>query len=224
MKNSLELPSHMPFGHIFNNDRLVWEWVSLIQTALEGFDFIHVDRDELTSGITIVGDVFLHPTVKLPPYAVIEGPTWIGAHTEIRPGAFIRGNVIIGAHCVIGHECEYKNCLLMDHVETPHFNYIGDSILGNKSHLGAGAILANVRLDNGLVQVTLSDGTKMNTGRRKFGAILMEGAQVGCNSVLQPGTILDAHSFVGPATVFGGYLPARHKALAARSEIIAPKS
>ena len=112
----------------------------------------------------------------------------------------------MGRECILGNSCEYKNCLLMDRVETAHFNYVGDSVLGSNAHLGAGAVLSNLRLNKDEIRVTISGG-RVATGRRKLGALLGEGAQVGCNAVLQPGTILGKGSMVLPAVAFGGSLP-----------------
>ena len=145
--------------------------------------------------------------MKLPAYATIIGPVWIGARTEIRPGAFIRGNVIVGEGCVLGNACEFKNCLLMDHVQVPHFSYVGDSILGNGAHLGAGAICSNLRLDQQPIVIRTADAT-YETGLKKFGAILGDRAEVGCNAVLNPGTLLGPRALVSPAIAFSGYLPA----------------
>jgi NDP-sugar pyrophosphorylase family protein len=156
--------------------------------------------------VHISGPVQLHPTVRLPHTATIIGPAWIGAGTEIRPGAFIRGHVMVGANCVLGNACEFKHCLLLDGVQVPHFSYVGDSILGNGAHLGAGAILSNLRLDRQPVRVRTPEGT-VDTGLRKFGAILGDGAEVGCNVVLNPGAILGKRALVMPTVAFSGYLP-----------------
>jgi NDP-sugar pyrophosphorylase family protein len=157
----------------------------------------------------VEGALWIHPTVKLPPYATLIGPAYIGAGTEIRPGAFVRGNVIVGERCVLGNACEYKNALLMDHVATPHYNYVGDSVLGNEAHLGAGAICSNFRLDHREVSVRVGEEV-YPTGLRKFGAIMGDGAEVGCNAVLNPGTLLGPRALVAPAIAFGGYLPTGH--------------
>ena len=142
------------FAPFFAADVAPWEWLKQIGAALEAADF---GPNELVipPGVHVEGRVWLHPTVKLPAYATIIGPAWIGAKTEIRPGAFIRGNVIVGEGCVLGNACEFKNCLLLDGVQAPHFNYVGDSILGNGAHLGAGVICSNLRLDQGEVIVRL---------------------------------------------------------------------
>jgi NDP-sugar pyrophosphorylase family protein len=145
--------------------------------------------------------------VKLPVFATIIGPAWIGARAEIRPGAFIRGNVIVGEDCVLGNACEFKNCLLMDNVQVPHFNYVGDSILGNGAHLGAGVICSNLRLDQQPVVINV-DGKSFDTGLKKLGAIIGDQAEVGCNAVLNPGALLGKRALVSPAIAFSGYLPA----------------
>jgi UDP-N-acetylglucosamine diphosphorylase / glucose-1-phosphate thymidylyltransferase / UDP-N-acetylgalactosamine diphosphorylase / glucosamine-1-phosphate N-acetyltransferase / galactosamine-1-phosphate N-acetyltransferase len=145
--------------------------------------------------------------VKLPAYATILGPSWIGAGTEIRPGAFIRGNVIVGEGGVLGNACEFKNCLLMDGVQVPHFSYVGDSVLGNRAHFGAGVICSNLRLDQKPIFVR-SGGVVFETGLRKFGAIVGDGAEVGCNAVLNPGAILGRRALVMPTMAFSGVLPA----------------
>jgi bifunctional N-acetylglucosamine-1-phosphate-uridyltransferase/glucosamine-1-phosphate-acetyltransferase GlmU-like protein len=115
--------------------------------------------------------------------------------------------VIVGEKCVLGNSCEFKNCLLMDQVQVPHFSYVGDSVLGNKAHLGAGAICSNLRLDQQPITIRTGDAT-YETGLRKFGAILGDGAEVGCNAVLQPGTLLGQRALIMPLTAFGGHLPA----------------
>ena len=198
------LSDTFPFKNRFPEKLAPWEWVSLISKVLADFDFPQNSRNA-SSGVHLNGDVYLAETVKLPACCTIEGPAWIGPETEIRPGAYIRGNVIAGARCVLGNACEYKNCMLMDDVQTPHYNYIGDSILGNKAHLGAGVICANLRLDQKTVTVMTPEGIQ-ESGLRKLGAILGDGAEVGCNSSLQPGTMLGKDAVVGPVLAFGGYL------------------
>jgi len=194
------------FAAFFPAEVAPWLWLKAIGAALEANEF---SPNELTipPGVSIQGRVWIHPTVKLPAYATIIGPAYIGAKTEIRPGAFIRGNVIVGEGCVLGNASEFKNCLLLDGVQAPHYNYVGDSILGNKAHLGAGAICSNLRLDQGEVVVKLPSGS-VGSGLRKFGAILGDQAEVGCNSVLNPGTLLGPRALVMPSMAFSGYLPA----------------
>jgi NDP-sugar pyrophosphorylase family protein len=198
-------PSLAAFAASFRADVAPWEWLKQIAPALQAHRF-DAALPTVPAGVHLEGFVYLHPTVKLPPYATIIGPVWVGARTEIRPGAFIRGNVIVGEDAVLGNACEFKNCLLMDKVQVPHFSYVGDSILGNGAHFGAGVICSNLRLDQQEVTVKLPDRT-VGTGLRKFGAIVGDKAEVGCNAVLQPGTLLGPRALVMPLTAFGGYLP-----------------
>jgi NDP-sugar pyrophosphorylase family protein len=177
-----------------------------IGPALEATGFVASEL-KIPPGVHIEGHVWLHPSVKLPPFATLIGPAYIGAKTEIRPGAYLRGNVIAGERCVLGNSSEFKNCLLLDAVNAPHFNYVGDSILGNGAHLGAGVICSNLRLDQGEVILRLPAGD-VATGLRKFGAVLGDKAEVGCNSVLNPGTLLGPRALIAPCTSFGGYLAA----------------
>ena len=200
------LPASLaPFAAAFSADAAPWEWLKQIAPALAAYNFDQT-LPEVPPGVQVEGFVYLHPSVKLPHTATIIGPAWIGANTEIRPGAFIRGNVIAGEHCVLGNACEFKNCLLMNRVQAPHFNYVGDSILGNGAHFGAGVVCSNVRLDQKNVTVHLPGGDVADTGLKKFGAIVGDRAEVGCNAVLQPGTLLGPRSLVMPLTAFGGYL------------------
>lgn len=201
-----ELPRSLAaFRAFFPADAAPWEWLRQIGPALEAHLF-PPEPPKAPPGVHIEGRVYLDPNVALPGHATILGPVWIGAGTEIRPGAFIRGNVIAGEGCVLGNSSEFKNCVLMDGVQAPHFNYVGDSILGNRAHLGAGAICSNLRLDRRDVAVRLPTG-RVDTGLRKFGAIVGDGAEVGCNAVLNPGTLLGPRSLVMPAIAFGGFLP-----------------
>ncbi len=194
-----------PFAASFPGDVAPWEWLKLIGPALKSWRFEPL-AIVVPPGVHISGDVHIHPSVKLPHTATILGPAWIGANTELRPGVFIRGNVIVGEGCVLGNSCEFKNALLMDRAEVPHFNYVGDTIVGNKGHLAAGVICSNLRLDRKNIRLRLADGTRVDTGLRKFGAIVGDGAEVGCNAVLQPGTILGRRALVHPVMAFGGIL------------------
>jgi len=198
-------PSLARFAPFFPAGAAPWDWIKQIGAALEAAQFGALER-KIPAGVHVEGRVWLHPSIKLPAHATIIGPAYIGAKTEIRPGAFIRGNVITGEGCVLGNSSEFKHCLLLDGVQAPHFNYVGDSILGNGAHLGAGAICSNLRLDQGEVTVRLADKT-VKTGLKKFGAILGDKAEVGCNAVLNPGTLLGPRALVMPAMAFGGILP-----------------
>jgi NDP-sugar pyrophosphorylase family protein len=200
------LPASLPFETFFRPEMSPWEWVAQIPRALEAFAWPEGSRKG-SGALHIEGPVFIHPSVKLPHLGTIIGPVYIGAGSEIRPGIFLRGNVIVGENCILGHACEFKNALLMDRVEVPHFNYVGDSILGSRAHLGAGVILSNFRLDHAEVPV-LVKGERVLTGMEKLGAMLGDGAEVGCNAVLQPGTILGKRALVMPTLAYGGTLGA----------------
>jgi len=195
------------FREFFPEQNAPWTWLKVIGLALgQILPQSPAASRTLPAGIQIEGDVFIHPSVKLPSHATIIGPAWIGPETEIRPGAYIRGNVIVGARCVLGNSCEFKNCLLLDGVQVPHFSYVGDSVLGNRAHLGAGVILSNLRLDQQPV-VVRAEGRTFETGLRKFGAVLGDEAEVGCNAVLNPGSVLGRRALVMPTVAFAGYLP-----------------
>lgn len=154
-------------------------------------------------------EVWIHKSAKLFPNIYIDGPAIIGAETELRPGAFVRGSALVGKGCVVGNSTELKNCILFDKVQVPHYNYVGDSILGNYSHMGAGSICSNVKSDKTLV-VVRGDGLVIETGLKKFGAILGDHVEVGCNSVLNPGTVLEPYSSVYPLSRVRGVVPAQH--------------
>ena len=127
-------------------------------------------------------------------------------HTELRPGIYIRGNVIVGENCVLGNSCEFKNTLILDNAQIPHFTYVGDSIIGNKAHLGAGVICSNLRLDQKDIKIFDLEKKSHDTKMRKLGAIVGDGVEVGCNAVLNPGSLLLAGSMVYPNTTFSGTL------------------
>jgi NDP-sugar pyrophosphorylase family protein len=222
-RDLFDWPESLPFADFFDLDAHPWEWLPMIARALEAFegDSVQARSEDLRATVALGGSVFLHPSVRLPAYCTINGPAWIGPDVEIRPGAFIRGNVIVGAGSVLGNSCEYKNCLLMENVETPHYNYVGDSILGNRAHLGAGAICANLRLARDEVIVRI-EKNRYRTGLRKVGAFLGDGAEAGCNSVLQPGTILGRRAAV-ISMPFSGYLPAGKLAIPESPHRILPR-
>jgi UDP-N-acetylglucosamine diphosphorylase / glucose-1-phosphate thymidylyltransferase / UDP-N-acetylgalactosamine diphosphorylase / glucosamine-1-phosphate N-acetyltransferase / galactosamine-1-phosphate N-acetyltransferase len=155
----------------------------------------------------ISGAVFVGKGTVVEQGAMIKGPAWIGEGCEIRNGAYIRENVIIGSGCVIGNSCELKNCIVFDEAQIPHFNYIGDSILGYKAHVGAGVVLSNVKLDHSEIIISTPQGL-LPTGLKKFGAILGDRVEVGCNSVLNPGTIVGRDTIIYPGTVWRGVAPA----------------
>ena len=159
------------------------------------------EYDEITE------HVWVHKTAKVFPSAYLGAPCIIGPNTEVRHCAFIRGSALVGADCVVGNSVELKNVILFDHVQTPHYNYVGDSILGYYSHMGAGSITSNVKSDKKLVVV--HNGTEqLETGLKKFGAMLGDYVEVGCNAVCNPGTVIGRHSNVYPTSSVRGVIPA----------------
>ncbi len=153
--------------------------------------------------------IWVARTAKVFQTAYLAAPTIIGHETEVRHCAFIRGSALVGANCVVGNSTELKNVILMNGVQAPHYNYVGDSILGYKAHMGAGSITSNVKADKSLVQINCN-GEKINTDRKKFGAILGDGVEIGCNAVLNPGTIIGKHAHVYPLSMVRGVVPSRH--------------
>lgn len=153
--------------------------------------------------------VWVHKTAKIYPNNYIAGPCVIGPGTEVRPGAFIRGKALVGADCVVGNSTELKNVILFDNVQVPHYNYVGDSILGYKSHMGAGAVTSNVKQDKSTVTVRAGE-EKIETGLKKFGAMLGDHVEIGCNSVLNPGTVIGRNSRVYPLSMVRGFVPGGH--------------
>ena len=162
-----------------------------------------LDRNEFKE---IKENVWVHNSVSIAPSALIEGPTIICRDSEIRHCAYIRGNAIIGEGCVIGNSCEIKNAIIFNKSQVPHFNYVGDSILGYHAHMGAGSIVSNLKSDG--KNITVKDGEeKMETGLRKFGAIVGDNVEIGCNSVLNPGTVVGKNSNVYPLARVRGLVP-----------------
>lgn len=152
--------------------------------------------------------VWVHKTAKIYPTATILAPCIIGAETEVRPGAFLRGKVLVGKNCVVGNSTELKNVILFDNVQVPHYNYVGDSILGFKSHMGAGALTSNVKQDKTPVSIRAGE-TRVETGLKKFGAMLGDHVEIGCNTVLNPGTVVGREARVYPLSMVRGLVPAR---------------
>lgn len=162
-----------------------------------------LSSDEYTE---ISEHVWVHKTAEVAPSAYLGAPCIIGAGTQVRHGAYIRGNALVGEGCVVGNSVELKNVILFHGVQVPHYNYVGDSILGYKAHMGAGSITSNVKSDKSLVVIHADPA--VNTGRKKVGAMLGDYAEVGCNSVLNPGTIVGPHSSVYPLSCVRGVVPA----------------
>lgn len=206
----LEIKSMYSLEHSIVGDKLAtltypWEalpkikdWILEIGKTLSKDEYDEVSEN-----------VWIHKTAKVFASAYIAGPTIIGPDTEVRQCAFIRGNALVGAGCVVGNSTELKNVIIFDNVQVPHYNYVGDSVLGYKSHMGAGSITSNVKSDKTLVHVkSEADGVDIDTGLKKFGAMLGDFVEVGCNSVLNPGTVIGSHSNIYPLSPVRGYVPA----------------
>ncbi len=190
---------------LFNETTYLWEVLPKIKEYLQR----HLQPANLGTlvGRPFIGEkVFIGKGTTIEEGAMIKGPAWIGEGCELRKGCYIRENVIIGNGVVIGNSSEIKNALIFNEAQIPHFNYVGDSILGFRAHLGAGAILSNVRLDRAEVIVT-TDSEKVKTGLKKFGAILGDRVEIGCNAVLSPGSIIGRDSIIYPNTSWRGILP-----------------
>ena len=190
-----------PFNRLFQGTTYPWEALPKIKTwivALE--EGLSEEFQEVKKG------VYVHKTVKLFPNVYFGENILIAKGCEIRPGAFLRENVYAGEGSVLGNSCEFKNVVLFPHVQTPHYNYVGDSILGAYSHLGAAALTSNVKSDKTLVKLHFEDGDA-ETGLKKFGAILSDHVEVGCQSVLNPGTIIFSNTNVYPLSSVRGIIP-----------------
>lgn len=185
---------------LFENSEYPWDMLPLIK------DYINKLIEKGIPGYTKLAEgVLVGENVKIYPTATIEAPAIIGSGTEIRPGAFIRGAVITGENCVIGNSSELKNCILLEKVQVPHYNYVGDSVLGNKAHMGAGSICSNLKSDG--KAVVIHGDTDYETGLRKIGGILADGADIGCGCVLNPGTVIGKNTSVYPLTALRGVFP-----------------
>lgn len=204
---NLEVTSLFDLAHTQSADylstfRYPWE-------ALEGIKQMILDLGEKLPADEYeqrAEGVWVHKAAKVFPSAYLGAPCIIGPETEVRHCAFIRGSALVGANCVVGNSVELKNVILFDNVQVPHYNYVGDSILGYKSHMGAGSITSNVKSDKSLVVIRNGE-ERIETGRKKIGAILGDYVEVGCNSVLNPGTIIGRNSNVYPVSCVRGVVP-----------------
>ena len=194
--------SHSIAGEYLSRYEYPWQ-------ALKGIKDLILTLGPTLEGYEEVSEhVWVHPTAKVAPTAYLGAPCIIGPETEVRHCAFIRGSALVGADCVVGNSVELKNVILFDHVQTPHYNYVGDSILGYCSHMGAGSITSNVKSDKTLVTVR-GAGESMATGLKKMGAMLGDYVEVGCNSVLNPGTVIGRESQIYPLSCVRGEVPER---------------
>lgn len=187
---------------LFENVQYVWEVLPKIK------EFIWELAFNLSTDFERVGeDIWVGKGTTIERTAMIHGPVIIGRDCEIRHAAYIRGNVIVGNGVVIGNSAEVKNAILFNGVKAPHFNYVGDSVLGFESHLGAGVILSNLKSTKDNIKIKDSNGEHFETGLKKFGAVIGDKVEVGCNSVLNPGTIIERESIVYPLTFVRGIIP-----------------
>ena len=201
IKNLLDL-EHTIAAPIFEGKTYPWEVLDDIKSFILalGPSLPAEDFDNPCEGVWIAKDATVFPS------AYIGAPCIIDRGAEIRHCAFIRGSAIVGKNAVVGNSCELKNVILFDNVQTPHYNYVGDSVLGYKAHMGAGSITSNIKSDKTNVSVKDPEGT-IETGRRKIGAILGDFVEVGCNSVLNPGTIVCRRSNIYPTSCVRGVIP-----------------
>jgi len=190
---------------LFDDCNYAWEALKKIEAYLASVT--RQNPPKRFPGASIGDRVIIGEGTVVEPGAMIKGPAIIGKNCQIRHNAYIRENAIIGDNCVVGNASELKNAFLFNGVQAPHYNYIGDSILGYKAHLGAGVKISNIKLVPGNVTVPI-DGVATDTGLRKFGALLGDNAEVGCNAVLNPGSILGRGAMVYPNVFWRGFLPA----------------
>jgi UDP-N-acetylglucosamine diphosphorylase / glucose-1-phosphate thymidylyltransferase / UDP-N-acetylgalactosamine diphosphorylase / glucosamine-1-phosphate N-acetyltransferase / galactosamine-1-phosphate N-acetyltransferase len=190
---------------LFDGCQHAWEALCRIQTYLKAN--LRRGLHNHCQGVAFIGEeVFIGEGTLVEDGAMIKGPAIIGRNCQIRHNAYLRENVIIGDHCVVGNSSELKNSLLFNHANVPHFNYVGDSILGYKAHLGAGVKISNVKLVQGNILVEV-EGKPHDTGLRKFGALVGDGSEIGCNAVLNPGSVIGRGSVVYANTNWRGVLP-----------------
>ncbi len=189
-------------SEIFNDCEYPWEVLPKIKSFIIALGAT-LSPDEYTHNAE---GVWISKTATVYPSAYINGPCIIGHYAEVRHCAFIRGSAIVGEHAVVGNSTELKNVILFNRVQVPHYNYVGDSILGFKAHMGAGSITSNVKSDKSNVTVRFMD-QKILTNMKKFGAMLGDNVEVGCNSVLNPGTIVGRNSTIYPVSMVRGFVP-----------------
>ena len=198
---------HTAHAKLFENQNYVWDALKQIASYLQ-FRLKPGVLGDLMGKPFISNSVFVGAGTIVEQGATLKGPAWIGEKCHIRSGCYVRENVIVGNGVVMGNSCEFKNCILFDGAQAPHFNYVGDSILGYRAHLGAGVILSNVKLDRGEIAVATADGN-IATGLKKFGAIVGDRTEIGCNAVINPGAVIGRDCIIYPGANFRGLLAAR---------------
>ena len=196
---------HTTHAKLFENQRFIWDALKQIASYLQ-FRLKPAVLGQLMGKPFISSTVFIGSGTIVEQGAVIKGPAWIGERCHIRSGCYVRENVIVGDGVVMGNSCEFKNCIVCDEAQVPHFNYVGDSILGFRAHLGAGVILSNVKLDHREISVAIDDGI-VPTGLTKFGAIVGDRTEIGCNAVLNPGTVIGRDCIIYPCANVRGVIP-----------------
>lgn len=195
-----------------------YPWEAL--KGISGFILELGSRLDPAEYVQVSPQVWVHHTASVAPTAYLGSPCIIGPNTEVRHCAFVRGSALVGAHCVVGNSVELKNVILFDQVQVPHYNYVGDSILGYKSHMGAGSITSNIKSDRTPVEIKSPDGV-LPTGLKKIGAMLGDYVEVGCNSVLNPGTVIGRNTNIYPLSCVRGTVPAN--SIFKTGGVIAPK-
>src|SRR6058998_512882 len=198
---------HTAHPKLFENQKYVWDALRQIASYLQ-FRLKPAVFGELIGKPYISRNIFVGAGTIIEQGAVLKGPAWIGENCHIRSGCYVRENVIVGNGVVMGNSCEFKNSILFDEAQVPHFNYVGDSIIGYRTHLGAGVILSNVKLDHSEIAVVTPDDN-IATGLTKFGAIVGDRTEIGCNAVINPGSLLGRDCMVYPGVNFRGVLPPR---------------
>ena len=197
--------SHTIAEKLFEGHEYPWEVLGDINEFIESLGASLPENEYKKIG----KNIWIHKTAQMAPTTAMGGPMIIGPKVQIRNGAFLRGSVILGQHVVIGNSCEIKNSIIFDEAQVPHFNYVGDSILGCKAHMGAGAVTSNLKSDKSLVVVKNGE-EKIATGRKKLGALVGDGAEVGCNSVLCPGSVLGRRCQIYPTSCVRGVVAPNH--------------
>src|SRR5438309_10241439 len=196
---------HTAHPKLFEDQKYVWSALKQVASYVE-FRLKQAVLGGLVGRPFSSSNVFVGRGTIVEQGAVLKGPAWIGENCHIRSGCYVRENVIVGNGVVMGNSCEFKNSILFDDVQVPHFNYVGDSIIGHHAHLGAGVILSNVKLDHAEIAVVTPDG-QIPTGLRKFGAIVDDRTEIGCNAVINPGSVIGRDCMIYPSVNFRGVLP-----------------
>ena len=212
---------HTAHAALFLDTTYPWDVLPRIIPYAEAWPDYAI-RGRVHPGAVLEGPVAVGEGSEVGPGAMLIGPVIIGRNCQVRHGAFLRGGVLVGDGAVVGHACELKNCLLFDEAEVPHFAYVGDSVLGWKAHLGAGVKISNVKLDKRNIQIQLG-GETIDTGLWKFGAMIGDRAEIGCNAVLNPGSIVGRDSIIYSGVSFRGMCEARSIVKLKQEQVVTPR-